>query len=238
MLRAIQNAIRLHEAYKPKILREGKEMLGSNKLVGAAGLARALETSVGFTNLVWIDKDHELVPSPMQTKDALDGVGGRWHREKAERRTKSMDQPAETNEDGDAYKLHDLKGRGSRSDVMGSVEVSLARDAATGIGIGSLLKEILDSIDTVAGSQPEAALSMAAEVLRLVALLRSEPDAGIRAGILYAWGRGDRYRGGLDPKAIAGTLGVGVKTIRRREADGRLRLVAAGLRDPEENRSD
>lgn len=226
-LGTIRRAIQLHEAYKPPALRDGEEILTDNKLVGAVGLARALETQQGFTKLVWWDQDKELAVSMMPAKDGIDVICGRWHEEKSEPCVGSLDDPLDV-DDADST-LHEIVGEGSSSDAPSAVEVGLARDAVASLGLTEVLKEILDSIDSVAPGNPEAALVMAANVVRLVGLLRDEPTPGIRAGILFAWARAAKHRGSLSRKAVGAAFGVSAETVKRREAEGRRRLAAAGL---------
>lgn len=231
-LRALEAAFKMHDAYRPKGLKNGEELLGEKKVAGAAGLALTLEAAAGPKGLLWFKPGAEIGVGPTQAKDVLDVEFGRWPEGDAEPPTLSMDAPPVGDESDQT--LADHLGKAVASTATSSVETSSARAGAAGLGYGDLFREILDSIDAVAETNPEAALTMAAGVVQVIYLLRTEPKPNIRAGILYAWGRGDAYRGGLDPGDIGMAVGVSEKTVRRWEPEGLARLVAAGLRDPEE----
>lgn len=216
----MRRAVRMHEAYKPKCIKEGDELLGPGRFAGPARLALMFEAQQGFDRFLRVGQHGQIVIAPMQAKEGFDDLNGRTWEEKAEHSTiREADLTAD--EDGGRFQIPAPAERTGEAKLA----LSEAREILAGSELASLLDGVLQAFDQAAETDPALAAELAGELTKIVLLVRSIEEPALRAGVFSAWVRGSKYRGRISREEIAEAFGVSMATVRRWEEEGQQRLA-------------
>jgi hypothetical protein len=226
-VRAVERAIEMYEAYMPDVLLSTRRNKGERVQLSIAeggSWAVTLADSVGFEKVVRVNPGGEIGVSKMQVKDAMAALLVRCHEGKKQPKMLHESQLGDEEQAGFLGEQEAVEG--DQEAMVAAAEAREALEALEG-DMGLLLDQVLTAIDGFAVSDPETAVLLAARVVRLVALLVSEPDPALRGALLHAWGRGPR--GLWSREECASAIGSSVSSIQRRESDARNLLVLNGL---------
>ena len=222
-LRALRTAVRKHEAYKPSDFKEKEKTLIANQR-DASCWSQLIVEERGFEDAMYINSQGRIGLGWTEAKNALDSFFGHFQQHKAE------PGRVEAPPDEEAEFLDSLtrsrEPRPATASVLSELR-DVVQDHRWAVG---LLDRILDSLDFLADRGNDAAAEVcAAEAIRLVTLIESVADRGLRAAIFYAWGRAQSGEGIWSRKECAEAFDTSVSTMQRRSQDGRKMLKGSDL---------